>query len=157
MTVSLQSFIIIISALFLPCFVVSKPATPKLDARARVKEHRKGAEGNLVPGEEDLRKIIVSWDHVSEAEDYEVCHNCHITTNDEGGTSVFGLIHDIPKGMECGGRPCFVLPGAPLGLNTFHLRVKVKDDDEVSDWSEEVKFFVEDPGHVHHDPTREEL
>lgn len=110
---------------------------PELHLTARIKQHRQGAAGDLVEGEEDLRKIILNWDPVWEAKAYEICHQCgSIDSNSgerkgNGGADADadgGTVIAIPVGRqgECGGLPCLVVGGAPLGWNTFHLRVQLK-------------------------------
>ena len=139
-------------------FVVAaaeRPARPEFDDKARVKQHRAGAQGELVPGEEDLRKIILQWDHIAGAQEYQVCHECSQSLLEEDTDATTnkneedGKIHNVSVGHECGGKPCFILPGAPLGYNAFHLRVKVGD--EWSEWSSPRNFFVKEPGTVSHE------
>jgi hypothetical protein len=139
------------------------PERPQFDLQARVKQHRRGAEGSLVPGEENLRKIILSWDRVENAEAYEVCHDCHDIINDDTGiissktttpllVDKDGIVKVFPlavgRAFECGMRPCLVLPGAPIGYNRFHIRVKVGS--EWSAWSKHRNFLVAEPGAVEH-------
>ena len=50
------------------------PAAPIIDTRARVKQHRSGARGDLVKGEEEMHKILVFWPENPRAEVYEMCH-----------------------------------------------------------------------------------
>jgi hypothetical protein len=115
---------------------------PELHLTARIKQHRQGATGDLVEGEEALRKIILNWDPIVNAKAYEICHQCAASINshtgerqqeeDEDVDSLDGTVISVPVGRdgECGGLPCLVVPGTPLGWNTFHLRVQfmVSDD-----------------------------
>mmetsp|Transcript_13461 Transcript_13461/g.37159 ORF Transcript_13461/g.37159 Transcript_13461/m.37159 type:complete len:153 (-) Transcript_13461:115-573(-) len=126
------------------------PQRPEFDLTARVKNHRRGAEGKMVEGEEDLRKIILQWDRVADAEEYEVCHQC--TVDDATGIlDTMGEIRHVPIGRsgECGNRPCLVMPGAPTGYNRFNLRVRV--DDAWSAWSVHRNFNVLEPGTIEHE------
>jgi hypothetical protein len=129
---------------------------PELHLTARIKQHRQGATGDLVQGEEELRKIILNWDPIVNAKAYEICHLCSsIDSNsgqredDSGEDSDGGTVISIPVGRhgECGGMPCLVVPGVPLGWNTFHLRVQLPskhttDDDRWSLWSPVRNFHV---------------
>lgn len=127
---------------------------PKFDLRARVKQHRAGAMGNLVPGEEELRKIILSWDHYPNVAGYEVCHNCIIDEDTgERNTNEEGTIIEIAidDGGQCGGKPCLVLSGAPIGYNVFHLRYLTHREGEWSAWSKHRNFHVQEVGYVDHE------
>jgi hypothetical protein len=126
---------------------------PELHLTARIKQHRQGASGDLVEGEEELRKIILNWDPILNAKAYEICHLCSSIIDshsgkrrqddgeeEDGGDG--GTVISIPVGRhgECGGMPCLVVPGVPLGWNTFHLRVQLtsndtEDDDDDDRWS----------------------
>ena len=125
--------------------------------QSRVKQHRSGATGQLVEGEEELRKIILGWYEISNALEYEICHQCFGNTNniriDEqtgkdlltdtyDATDGSGTIHKISIDTKCGGQPCLVLPSAPIGQNTFHMRYKAGEDNSPkwSLWSK-VKIF----------------
>jgi hypothetical protein len=130
------------------------PPVPEMDHSARVKQHRQGARGDLVEGEEDLRKIKIQWKPVEDALEYQVCHNCvfdEYSPEEESVTSV-----SVGREGECGGRPCFVLPGAPQGRNTFHVRVRTTTGDNAdvvwSEWSEPRNFNVGDHiGETYHE------
>merc|ERR1739844_467764 len=101
-----------------------------------------------VKGEEELRKIILSWEKVSGAQGYEVCHNCEM---DSAGNMVKGDILPIAVGRagECGDLPCLVKPGAPIGYNTFQVRVQT--DQGWSEWGSKGNFNVQEPGSVDHE------
>jgi hypothetical protein len=124
---------------------------PSILSSMRVKEHRSGAEGTLVEGEEHLLKVILKFTAVHAAEVYEVCHNCVIDdesgkrSGDEGDTDEIGL------DSVCGGEPCWVRPGCPKSWNTFNVRAMVGD--EWTRWSKTGRFLVvanEDTGHASH-------
>ena len=127
--------------------IVMSADRPDFPLTARVKPHRAGATGELVKGEEDLRKIILQWDKVPLAEGYEICRNC-MNIDDETGEETAdnedGKLLTVGLGPEftCGNRPCLVMPGAPLGYNRFNLRVKVHG--EWSPWSEHRNYNVGD-------------
>lgn len=138
-----------LAILSLTTFTFAFAERPQLDEKARIKQHRSGARGELVEGEEDLRKIILSWPQQGDNE-YEVCHNCNIDEDSgERRSASTGVIIPIPLGQECGSRPCMVMPGAPLGMNTFHLRVR--EDNEWSAWSKGRNFNIVDPGTIYHE------
>ena len=65
---------------------------PHLNKHLRVKQHRAGAKGDLVDGEEHLTKTIMGWAHFHEADSYEICMDCiiddasGIRTKDDKGT-----------------------------------------------------------------------
>jgi len=122
-----------------------------LDVSARVKQHRRGAEGNLVEGEEHMRKLLLQWDAVDGALGYEVCHNCQPTTGSEvKNGELQGIITPVPVDQTKAGRPVFIFPNAPLGKNTFHVRVSTKKN-EWGPWSAQRTFNVdEEVGTIHH-------
>ena len=137
------------------CILVSAVDRPDSSSiTGRVKPHRAGATGELVDGEEHLRKIIVQWSPVPGAVEYEICHGC-TNIDDETGEEtgdVSGKVISVGIGEQftCGNRPCLVMPGAPLGYNLFHLRVKVGD--EWSLWSEHRNFNIGDTfGTIEHE------
>jgi hypothetical protein len=134
------------------CLAVSLSAqadlVPVVDRIARVKEHRFGANGQLVPGEEGMKKIIIQWNEIKGAIAYQVCHNCRKT--DEDGVLEPGEIHFVSLTATRAGRPAFMKPGAPLGRNTFHVRASVEEG-KWGPWSEERVFSVQDPGNAHHE------
>ena len=129
--------------------MVSAKLAPVLDDSARIKEHRAGATGELVAGEEELRKIVVQWDFLKGALEYEICHDCTIS---EDGSVTGGSRTIVPIGRkgECGGRPCHIVRGAPLRLNTFHVRANIADEGW-TDWSAPRNFMVQDPGRTYHE------
>jgi hypothetical protein len=123
---------------------------PIIDLSARVKEHRAGANGDLVAGEEEQRKIIIQWEEIPLALEYQVCHNCQATDEEgqlEPGET--GKIHSVSKDSVRANRPVFVKPDTPLGRNTFHARASVKG--EWGPWSKQRVFNVDEPGNAVHD------
>mmetsp|Transcript_23005 Transcript_23005/g.33953 ORF Transcript_23005/g.33953 Transcript_23005/m.33953 type:complete len:170 (-) Transcript_23005:64-573(-) len=126
--------------------------------QARAKQHRRGAEGKLVEGEEHLRKIILGWYRIDGAEAYEICHQCVGRIDENTGVEIDDSIGTIRRGGEittCGGQPCTVLPAAPIGYNRFHLRYQTKDGDW-SSWSKVKNYKVEDVGHLEHEELKVE-
>jgi len=117
---------------------------PEIDVSARVKQHRSGAGGDLVEGEEELRKVIVTWDKAYGASSYEICHNCVLNAS---GDLIEGVAQSANS--ECGAQPCSVHPAAPLGYNTFQVRAKTGAG--WSEWGTQRKFFVDEVGHVDHE------
>lgn len=117
---------------------------PEINVRARVKQHRAGQHGDLVEGEEELRKIIVSWANVEGYVEYEVCHNCEFSADGELIEGEASSANDT-----CGGLPCYVKPGAPIGYNTF--RVRVKTGEGWSEWGTQGRYNVGEVGHAEHD------
>ena len=133
-----------------------QPSRPDFSIyQARVKQHRQGAQGNLVEGEEDLRKVILGWHAIPGVVAYEICHQCvgriEEATGVERGDADIGTIHETPPDHTCGGEPCLVLPAAPLGYNTFHLRYKTDEGGLWSPWSEMKRYNVKDVGHLTHE------
>ena len=108
--------------------------------------------GELIEGEEDLLKIIVKWDDIPGAEGYELCHECNHIDESTGAEigAVDGTIY--PAGIvgrdRCGGRPCKVMPGAPMGYNKYHLRVK--NGGKFSPWSNHQNFETLEEGSYDH-------
>jgi len=125
---------------------------PLVDTSARVKQHRAGASGDLVPGEEDLRKILIQWDSIPGAISYEVCHNCDLGEVDDEGVPPSGgnKMHTVGVDMIRAGRPVFIQPGTPLGKNSFHVRANF-DDGTKGPWSKERIFNVNEPGNALHE------
>ena len=133
-----------------------QPSRPNFSIyQARVKQHRQGAQGNLVEGEEDLRKVILGWHAIPNAAAYEICHQCvgriEEATGVERGDAEIGTIHATTPDHTCGGEPCLVMPNAPLGYNTFHLRYKTDEAGMWSPWSEMKRYNVKDVGHLTHE------
>ena len=81
----------VLAAATLLATAAGAPAYPELDAAARVKQHRAGAAGALVAGEEEQRKLIISWKRFEAATGYEVCHGCDVDANGVR-TSAFGEV-----------------------------------------------------------------
>uniref|UniRef100_A0A6U4HP11 Lipoprotein n=1 Tax=Minutocellus polymorphus TaxID=265543 RepID=A0A6U4HP11_9STRA len=133
-----------------------QPSRPEFSIyQARVKQHRQGARGDLVEGEEELRKIILGWHAIPSAAGYELCHQCvgriEEATGVEMGDAEIGTVHATTLQDTCGGEPCLVMPGAPIGYNTFHLRYKTADNGIWSPWSEMKRYDVQDVGHLQHE------
>ena len=123
--------------------------------QSRTKEHRQRGSGILIEEEKHLRKIILGWYSIPNAEAYEICHQCVQDINDMGeyvsnddADAKVGTV--IPADAMCGGEPCLILPAAPMGWNHFHLRYKVGG--EWSPWSIAKKFNVgEKVGQMDHE------
>lgn len=139
------------SLLFVLSFLIyqglGQDVIPVIDNLARVKEHRFGANGDMVAGEEEMRKIIIQWDTIPGALQYQVCHNCKMT---DDGVLEPGEIHPVALDMVRAGRPVFVRPNTPLGRNTFHVRASVEEG-KWGPWSEQRVFNVDAPGNAVHD------
>lgn len=143
------SFVNLSSVCLLVCFVTFSSFVLSLDKprfqifQSRIKPHRQRS-GDLVPGEEHLRKMIFGWEHERYADSYELLH-----LND-----VNGLV-SYKDTKECGGKPCVVLPAIPLGMQRFQLRYSVKG--EWSDWSMVRSFNIltDDTGAVDESPAEE--
>mmetsp|Transcript_29530 Transcript_29530/g.67894 ORF Transcript_29530/g.67894 Transcript_29530/m.67894 type:complete len:152 (-) Transcript_29530:279-734(-) len=144
--------IYLILTLAATAFGLSTAAYPSIRHEARVKQHRSGANGDLVDGEEEMRKIIVYWDIIPDAVEYELCYGCVVDNKT-------GIRHDDPKGghvftigisSTCGGVDmCKAIPNANLGKNVFNVRVKTNDG-RWSRWSEGANFIVDEPGFSQH-------
>jgi len=132
-----------------------KILTPIVDLSARIKQHRFGASGQLVDGEEEMRKIIIQWNPIPGAISYDVCHNCRVLEDstgpqpDEGGTGGGGL-YLVNIDMTRDGRPAFVKSNTSLGKNTFHVRANL-DGGKTTAWSQERIFNVNEPGNAVHE------
>lgn len=143
-------------SLFLQAMIACQAArvvpVPEVDEVARVKEHRRGASGDLVEGEEDMRKLLLQWESVPDAIGYEVCHNCD---HDDGGEGEI-----IPVGVgrkfEKGARPVLVRANVPFGRNSFKVRVSLKEG-EWGPWSEPRIFYVDRDALGQVDHQHEEL
>ena len=116
---------------------------PKLEETARIKQHRSGASGDLVEGEEHLVKAIFYWNSVGGALEYEISLDCHrnVEESDELVVVQKGKKDTISPSKTCGGRPCYVYPAAPVGITTVSVRVKTEDG--WSEWSQPVKYLVD--------------
>lgn len=132
--------------------VACDETVPKIDLVARVKEHRQGARGDRVEGEEHMRKIIIQWESLPGALGYEVCHNCDVA--EDGSWGGKGEVIEVPVGQERSGRPVFVKPDVPRGVNIFHVRASTEEGNWGL-WSEPRSFDVQEPGNAHH--SAEEL
>ena len=60
---------------------------PNFIGTARIKQHRAGANGDLVEGGEHLLKAIIKWDAIPNAERYEICHHCNDYIDEETGVA----------------------------------------------------------------------
>lgn len=149
MTMSAFRYLVLLCFLLSPIGTLGQDdvAAPIVDLSARVKQHRFGAAGDLVEGEEEMRKIIIQWDAIPEAVSYEVCHNCVLV---EGQPEPAGEILPVGLELQRAGRPVFIKPNTPLGKNTFHVRAKLEGG-KSGPWSDERVFNVGDPGNVVHD------
>merc|ERR1712080_617486 len=98
--------------------------------------------GDLIPGEEERRKVIVKWSPVGGAEGYEVCVNCNI--NGDGKRQDKAGEGPLEANDTCGGKPCFVQKDVVKGKNVYHVRAMVGGS--WSPWSSERKFLVDEVG-----------
>lgn len=149
MMVSAKSFLLIATLtvlLWKPGFG-KEDITPKVDMDARVKQHRSGARGDLVYGEEDKRKIIIQWDAIPGALEYQVCHNCKASKRK--GELTPGDLHSVDIETVRAGRPVFVKPDVQRGKNSFHVRASVQEG-KWGPWSEERIFHVDEVGKAEH-------
>ena len=160
---SSTSLLFIVATLLLGSCITTAIDTktrPNFTATARVKQHFHKS-GNLVEGEEHLIKVILKWDHLPNANAYEICHNCHHINEDTGiiiedddekksdDANTGGKIYevDMTGGKNtCGGQPCLVMPNTPRGNNKYHLRLKDMSDLSVSAWSKYQNFMIDEPG-----------
>merc|ERR1712195_212296 len=100
------------------------PDAPVMADSARVKQHRAGAQGDLVAGEEEMRKIIVYWNQNSRAKKYEACHGCRVVdaTGVREGDS--GRVIEVDIDETCNDNMCLVVKNAKKGKNRFNVRVQ---------------------------------
>jgi hypothetical protein len=139
-------FLAVISLVMMAALAAGSGPLVNVDDVARVKEHRGGPQGDLVEGEEHMRKVLLQWDQVPGALGYEVCHNCVPSSDGE----LEGDIIPVPADQTKAGRPVLVFKNAPLGINTFHVRASVKEN-EWGPWSDQRNFVVDEPGNIYHD------
>ena len=131
-------------AFLLALLCMANAKVPDIDITARIKQHYVGGtNGDLVEGEEDMRKIIIQWEAIPGALEYQVCHNCIPTETD-------GDLHTVPITQTRGGRPMYIKKDAPLGMNSFQVRVSLAEG-ELTEWSKQRNFNVDEPGSVHHE------
>ena len=125
--------------------IVAELERPELIPQAtRVKQHFHRS-GELVEGEEDVLKLILSWTPHHSAESYEVCHNC-LDLIDESGAEKASTASKVVKSTgNYGGYPSIVMPAIPKGVQYFHLRYNSASGEQ-SSWSKAVKLSVEEPG-----------
>ena len=96
---------------------------PSILPSVRVKNHFHRS-GELVEGEQHLRKVILKWTSFPGATRYEVNH-VHPHEQNE-------YVHVTPIDIEhtCGGAPCHVKPACPIGRNGFSVRALVRGGEE---------------------------
>ena len=122
---------------------VRRPAAPVINDQARVKQPRIGRDGDLL----DVRKVILQWGSVPNAVEYEVCHNCQMDSQTGPPKEGVGGKTTIERPFVTrGGNPAHIVRECPIGINTFHVRVRVGD--MWSDWSEQRRYDV------HEDTTK---
>mmetsp|Transcript_30717 Transcript_30717/g.37515 ORF Transcript_30717/g.37515 Transcript_30717/m.37515 type:complete len:154 (+) Transcript_30717:90-551(+) len=125
---------------------------PVINTNARVKQHRAGAVGDLVIGEEHMLKIIVKWPPMRPALSYEICHGCHVidsTGERLEDEETAGKVYPVDPHSTCGGDVCHVFKDVPKGKNRFNVRVLTPNGWSV--WSEHVNFNVVEPGNPEHE------
>lgn len=118
MTVSTKNLLLTIAALLLVSITKATVAVdrPRFTGTARVKQHFHKS-GGLIAGEEHLLKVIVSWNPIPSAVQYELCHMCnHIDeetgeADDSKMNTTDAKIYQIGPSDTCGGQPCNVMPG----------------------------------------------
>ena len=126
---------------FLLALISTAHAAPVLDNvpvlfEHRVKEHRAGANGDLVVGEEGFLKVMFKWNLDESAIEFEVKHidpTGHETTS------------TVETDQQCGGYMCFIKKNCPRGINAFAART-LSSDNQWTRWSTQLKFDVEEPG-----------
>ena len=121
---------------------------PVLDASARVKPYNSRV-GALVPDQEEMFKLIVSWAAFPEAKSYEVCQDCPI---DEDGVRVntLGTVRLLELDDTCNGKPCVVYQAMPRGRHTFHVRALLEAEPKrYTRWSAPRIYDVQESGTVH--------
>ncbi len=131
------------------CGVTAQRATFDI-YQSRVKKHMYKT-GDIIPEEADLRKLILGWHTVPDAEGYEICHNCldliDDSTGEEKANSEGNISDRITKtDVRCGGHPCTVMPAIALGDNSFHLRYKIGG--ELMKWSKSKTYDIGDFGNI---------
>ena len=114
-----KAFILVFSLALDPSFATMRRPEFSI-VQSRVKLHCEiSAAGNLVQGEEHLRKVILGWHPIPGAEAYEICHQClgkiNEYTGEELSTPTDHELIPFSVDFTCGGNPCLVLPGAPMG------------------------------------------
>ena len=127
---------------FLLALISTAHAAPVLDNvpvlfEHRVKEHRAGANGDLVVGEEGFLKVMFKWNLDESAIEFEVKHidpTGHETTS------------TVETDQQCGGYMCFIKKNCPRGINAFTVRALSLSDNQWTRWSKELRFDVEEPG-----------
>ncbi|GFH57596.1 hypothetical protein CTEN210_14072 [Chaetoceros tenuissimus] len=125
--------------------VAAELERPELIPQAtRVKQHFHRS-GELVEGEEDLLKLILSWKPHRSAESYEICHNC-LDLIDESGIEKANTASKVVKSTgNYGGYPSIVMPAITKGVQYFHLKYSSASGEQ-SSWSKALKLSVEEPG-----------
>ena len=144
---SIVSFSLLVLSLLVAITTAALAKPPVLEANARVKQHRAGAQGALVEGEEDLLKMIVFWSSVPDAIDYQIQRDWKVVDEETGDVLIEeGTVET--SFAKCGGRPCLVVPGATRGLHTVMVRAKLSSSTEEEAvwtlWSEPAHYLVDD-------------
>ena len=120
---------------------------PVIDTAARVKQYR-SREGALLPEQDEMRKLIVSWSKFPDATAYQVCMDCS-SINDAGvRVNSLGTVRTAEMEDTCAGEPCLVYHAIPRGSHSFHVRA-VLGLDEYTRWSPPRTYDVQEPGRVH--------
>jgi hypothetical protein len=125
---------------------------PVLDASARVKPY-KYYSGTLVPDQEEMFTLVVSWAAFSEAKSYEVCQDCPI---DEDGVRVntLGTVRLLELDDTCNGKPCVVYQAMSRGRHTFHVRALLEAEPKrYTRWSAPRVYDVQESGTLHASAT----
>ena len=146
----LTKSIILLCTILVRIAAATTQTAPVIHISARVKEYRAGARGDLVVGEEDQRKLLLHWDHFPGASRFELCHMCIVRNGERITTTDGDKDGRLVEVDTCGGKPCGIIPGAPRGMNTIHIRVQtlsnVDDGNEGwSFWSKPRNFDVQEP------------
>ena len=124
---------------------------PTFGHQARIKPHR-NRQGELIKDEKEHRKVIISWEQFPGATAYEVCHQCDIDDATGTRTGEKGETTELATDHTCGGKPCFVRPGAPRGKNLFNLQAK-RTDGTWTAWSKHRNWDIQEPGYAKHRHT----
>lgn len=112
-------------------------------------------EMHLHATKKDDGRVVVSWDAVYNAEEYEICHNCETIVDGEGvrdEDTDDGVSHKTFPHKVCpGGHPCHIYDDIPHGLNHFNVRVRIWK--KWSRWSNKRNFYfsASDYGIVRHE------
>ena len=87
--------------------------------------------------------MVFGWDEVRGAEVYEACHQCAMDVDKDGkNTLKKGTPIEVKVDNKCGvNKYCIPVTDPPVGLNTFHVRVKHSASHDWSSWSDERTFI----------------